>query len=174
MLNLPLSCCKINHFFSPIHHGLLIPTHLSGIWHSVLLQNKQTLLFQSVGCSCCLWLLPLCRSSLTAPCSAQNSAPSSSQGPDSTEQDHFTSPAGSFAMVAQYICVLANHHNAQVFFIDLFLVVPFLVIAIDCCSLRVALCIHCSCHSLFPDDFIRFQVHSAFQSRFPVYQICRF
>lgn len=60
------------------------------------------------------------------------------------------------------------------FFIDLFLVVPFLVIAIDCCSLRVALCIHCSCHSLFPDDFIRFQVHSAFQSRFPVYQICRF
>lgn len=56
-------------------------------------------------------------------------------------------------MAAQHICVLANRHNAQVLFIDL-LLVPFLVIAIDCWSLRVALCVHFSCHSLFPDDFI--------------------
>lgn len=174
MSNLPLSCCRINHFFIPIHHGLLIPTHLSGIWHFILLQNKQTLLFQSVSCSCSPWLLPLCRSLLTAPCSAQNPAPGSSQGPDSTEQDHFTSPAGPCAMAAQHICVLANHHNAQVLFIDLFIVVPFLVIVIDCCSLRAALCIHCSCNSLFPDDLICFQVHLVFQSCFPVYQIFRF
>lgn len=55
------------------------------------------------------------------PCSAQNPAPSPSQGPDSPEQDHFTPPAGSPAMAAQHICVLANHHNAQVPFIDLLL-----------------------------------------------------
>lgn len=158
MLNLPLPCYRINHFSSPIHHSLLIPTHLSGIWHFILLQNKQTLLFQSVCCSHSPWLLLLCRSSLTAPCSAQNPEPGSSKGPDSTEQDHFTSPAGPFAMAEQDICVLANHHNAQVLFIDPFLVVAFLVIAIDRCSLRAALCIHCSCHSLFPDDFICFQV----------------
>lgn len=175
MLNLPLSCYKINHFFSPIHHGLLIPTHLPGIWHFILLQNKQTLLFQSVGCFCSLWLLPLHRSSLTAPCPAQNPAPSSSQGPDSTKQSsriishllqpplpwqHSTFSVPTTTMPRSFLLIFSSSFP--------FWLLPSIAAAQEWHFAFILPAL------LFPDDFIQFQVHFAFQPCFPVYQICRF
>lgn len=95
------------------------------------------------GCSPCTGA----RSRLRAPLKSGTQLQPRSRQHRAEQQDHFTPPAGSFAMAAQHI-FRANHYNAQVLFIDLFLIVPFLVIAIDCCSPRVALCIHSSCPSV--------------------------
>lgn len=162
MSSLPLACYKIDHFFSPIHHGLVIPTHLFGIWHFSLLQNKQTLLFQSVVCLLISLTAPPCTRTHTC-CSAHCSKlvtelqlRSLKRGVE--QKDHFTSPAGSTTALPfswqRNTFSLPTTIMPSSFSNDVLLVVPFLVIAIDCWSLSAALCIHSSCHSVFPDDLI--------------------
>lgn len=159
---MPLSCYKINRFFSPIHHGLVIPTHLSGVWHFSLLQNKQTLLFQSVVCLLISLTAPLstrAHTCFSVHCSKlvmQLQPRSLKRGVE--QKDHFTSPAGSATALPfswqQNTFSLPTTKMPSSFSNDLLLVVPFLVGAIDCQSLSAALCIYSSCHSVFPDDFV--------------------
>lgn len=162
MSNLSLSCYKIKHFSSPIHHSLVIPTHLSGIWHFSLLQNKQTLLFQSVMCLLIFLTAPsrtpahTCFSVHGSELVTELQLRSLKRGVE--QKDHFMSPAGSTTALPfswqSYTFSLPATIMPSSFSNDILLVVPFLVIAIDCWNLSAALCIHSSCRSVLPDDFI--------------------